>query len=233
MFLKRARFIAPAMLSALLVAACGGGAGFSRQIAQPETVVEQALADLDILQLPHTKAKLRAGGGGAGGGALPEIRAERTEDGLNWFVMSGGKAVLVMTASLEPGADGASTTVSTYVKAGEASDAPDVAPLFRSISEMGALFAVAVERELGDYIPRSERTLLSLQERPYGSSAEMAQAIGGRMNEVGQIASQLPALEARARQEAALARQMEGAESHAGASAPSFEPGKPMVDVSR
>jgi hypothetical protein len=143
---------------------------FDRDIAQPPAVVTAALESVDVVNQPHAQKALRE----AREKRVPEILVQRDSDGLSWFVMSGGKSVLRMKAELRPSADGASTHVSTEVEAGEVEAGPDVPPLFASRSEVEPLFAIAVERALGDYIPRSERSLASLQELPgrYMTEAE-------------------------------------------------------------
>jgi hypothetical protein len=162
---KRASLAVLAAAGAMLAAGCGGGDNFVRDINQPVAVVAAAIEDLDVRRLPHTRAEVGKDA------HLPEIRALRTADGFTWSVMSGEEAVLVMSATLEPINGGAATRVKGRVAKGEASQAEAVLPLFRDPAAMGRLFAVGLERELGDYIPRSERSLFSLAERPYGSAA--------------------------------------------------------------
>jgi hypothetical protein len=135
---------------------------FDRDIPQPPAVVAAALETVDVVNQPHAQKALRE----VREKRVPEILAQRDPDGLSWFVMSGGKSVLRMKAELRPSADGASTHVTTRVESGEVEAGPDVPPLFASRSEVEPLFAIAVERALGDYIPRSERSLASLQELP-------------------------------------------------------------------
>lgn len=154
----------PLTLAVMFIGASATDSEFSRDIAQPPAVVAAALETADIVDQPHTQAKLDE----ADRGRAPQILVQRDPDGLSWFVMSGGRSVLRMKAELKPSADGASTHVSTQVEQGEIESGPDVPKLFASPSEMEPLFAVAVERALGDYIPRSERSLYSLQERPWG-----------------------------------------------------------------
>jgi hypothetical protein len=134
---------------------------FAREIGQPPQAVASALYNVDMVRQPQTHARLSA----ADRRRLPDIRLQRNADGFTWFVMGEGRTVLAMTARLEPVDGGARTYVETEVAAGEAPDAPGVPDLFRSPGEMAPLFAVAVERALGDYIPRSERSPYSLQER--------------------------------------------------------------------
>lgn len=160
----------PVTVSVMLIGAMRIDDEFSRDIAQPPEVVAAALQNVDVVNQPHAQKALRE----VGEKRVPYILAQRDADGFSWFVMSGEKSVLRMKAELKPSADGASTHVSTEVEAGEVEGGPDVPPLFASRSEVEPLFAIAVERALGDYIPRSERSLASLQELPsrYKTEAE-------------------------------------------------------------
>jgi hypothetical protein len=156
--------VGPLTIAIMLIAAGRTDSQFSRDIAQPPAVVAAALESLDVVHQPHTQAKLPD----ADLGRTPEIVAQREADGISWFVMSGGKSVLRMKAVLTPASGGSATHVATSVEQGQIDGAPDVPKLFSSPSEMAPLFAVAVERALGDYIPSSERSLYSVQERPWG-----------------------------------------------------------------
>lgn len=146
-----------------LIAAARVDNDFSHDIGQPTEVVVQALQAADIVGQPHTQAKLSE----ADRERPPQLTVQREADGISWFVMSGGKSVLKMKAQLTP-ASGGGTHVRTSVEQGELREAPDVPKLFTSPSDMAPLFAVAVERALGEYIPKSERSLYSQQERPWG-----------------------------------------------------------------
>ncbi|HEX8261635.1 MAG TPA: hypothetical protein VF547_02050 [Allosphingosinicella sp.] len=161
----------PITISLILIGAMRIDGEFSRDIPQPPAVVAAALETVDVVDQPHAQKALRE----AGEKRVPQILAQRDPDGFSWFVMSRGKSVLRMKAQLVPSADGASTHVSTEVEPGEVEAGPDVPPLFASRSEVEPLFAIAVERALGDYIPRSERSLASLQELParYKTQEEM------------------------------------------------------------
>jgi hypothetical protein len=155
--------VGPLTVAIKLIAAARTDSSFSRDIAQSPTVVGDALETLDVVGQPHTQAKL----GEADRDRRPQIVAQRDTQGMTWSVMSGGKAVLKMRAALTPTANGG-THVSTSVERGDGEAGPDVPALFASTSDMAPLFAVAVERALKDYIPSSERSLYSVQERPWG-----------------------------------------------------------------
>lgn len=166
----------PVTIALVLIGGTAVDSDFSSEIGQPPAVVAAALEQVDLVGQPHTQAKLPK----ADRGRAPQIVVQRDPDGLSWFVMSGEKSVLRMKAELKPSPDGAKTRVSTWIEAGEVSEAPDAPKLFSSRSEMAPLFAVAVERALGDYIPRSERSLYSLQERPWGYEEPKQAAVEGQ-----------------------------------------------------
>jgi hypothetical protein len=167
---------APMTLAVVLIGASGVDDEFSREIGQPPQVVAQALQAVDVVSQPHTQAKLSA----ANRARPPRIVVQREPDGMSWFVMSGEQSLLRMKAELTPSAGGASTHVSTRVEQGQIDEAPNVPTLFSSPSRMAPLFAVAVERALGDYIPSSERSLYSVQERPWGYVEPSEAASGSR-----------------------------------------------------
>ena len=165
----------PVTIALILIGGTAVDDDFSRDIAQPPAVVAAALETVDVVGQPHTQAKLPR----AERGQAPQILVQRDPDGLSWFVMSGEKSVLRMKAELRPSPDGTRTHVSTRVEEGEVSEASGAPKLFSSRSEMAPLFAVAVERALGDYIPSKERSLYSVQERPWGYEPPESAAVEG------------------------------------------------------
>ena len=201
MALRVLGFFVPFLIVAtILVSELGGGSKdvFSHEIDQPVAVVAVAVQNADIAGQPHTIAKL----------SLPEreripvIVSQRDPDGVSWFVMSGDKSVLHMKATLAAQGEGA-THVKTSVEQGQLSADAGIPTLFSNPKLMAPLFAVAVERALGDFIPGSERTLYSMQERPHGFSRR------------SENASEMARL--RSRPEPGV----------------SFAPGKPMVHTGR
>jgi len=224
---KRLSLAVLAAAGAMLAAGCGEGDSFVKDINQPVAVVASAIQDLDVRRLPHTTAEVGKDA------RLPEIRALRTADGFTWSVMSGGQAALVMTATLEPINGGAATRVTGRVAKGEASQAEAILPLFRDPDAMGRLFSVALERELGDYIPRSERSLLSLAERPYGAAAgTRGAALAEGMATVAAVRRGGGGIgEGPGDFGPAMSRM--GEERTGGDANVSFAPGQPMVDAKR
>lgn len=131
----------------LLLAACNSFSGYSRVIDRPIDQVREALADLDISAQPGAPGTDAS----RSGGVVPVFRLETAEKAMTWFVMSGDKVAVTMTAMLEPINDGKSTRVTTKVERG---DAPDdfISPAFRSVGLTLGLFSTAVEDELNDLV---------------------------------------------------------------------------------
>lgn len=158
-------FVPFLVVATVLVSELGGGSKdvFSHRIEQPVAVVAAAVQAADITGQPHTIAKLSL----AERERIPVVVSQRDPDGISWFVMSGEKSVLHMKATLAPKGDGA-THVQTSVEQGQLSGDAGIPLVFSNPALMAPLFAVAVERSLADFIPGSERTLYSTQERPHG-----------------------------------------------------------------
>lgn len=139
------------------------GNGYSRVVDRPEAQVVAALEDLDITAQPGNPGTDPS----RSGGVLPDIRLEKARDRMTWWVMSGNKVAVRMTATLTPIDGGARTKVTTSVERG---DAPDdfVSPAFRSTGVTSGLFSMAVEGELNKLIapPRaSEEFCRELMEK--------------------------------------------------------------------
>ncbi|THD35922.1 MAG: hypothetical protein E7773_08205 [Sphingomonas sp.] len=127
----------------LVLALTGCGNGYSHIVDKPQADVVAALEDLDITQQPGNPGTDPS----ASGGVKPEIRLEKAADHMTWWVMSGDKVAITMTANFEPLDGGARTRVTTSVVRG---DAPDerVSPAFQSTGIASGLFSVAVDEEL-------------------------------------------------------------------------------------
>jgi hypothetical protein len=134
-----------ALAGALLLAGCDIFGGYSRTVERPIAEVREALADLDISAQPGAPGTDPS----RSGGVKPVFRLETTDTAMTWYVMSGDKVAIMMTALLEPVNDGKATRVTTKVVRG---DAPDdfVSPAFRSTGLALGLFSAAVEDELNE-----------------------------------------------------------------------------------
>lgn len=243
MFLKTIGLATPVVLGGLYVSGSFGG-NYSREVDRPPAEVMAALADLDIREQPGAPGTDPS----RAGGVMPLFRQERTADTMTWWVMSGDKVAVRMTAALEPIDDGRATRVTAQVERG---DAPDdfVSPAFRSEGLTMGLFGMALEAELDELShaagdPAKCRELMARFESGALASAG-DRPREGVVNAMGATATtivKLHAFEGELRrngcetsQSASLFRQPT---SRMGAAPPrregniSFEPGKPMVDLS-
>ena len=123
------------------------GGAYSRTVDRPVHEVKEALSDLDISAAPGAPGTDPS----RSGGVASVFRLETTETAMIWYVMSGDKIAVTMTAMLEPVDGGKSTRVTTKVARGNAPD-DFVAPAFRSVGVTLGLFSVAVEDELNELV---------------------------------------------------------------------------------
>jgi len=228
---------------------------FSRDVARPQAEVMSALADLDIRKqpgAPGTDASLS-------GGVPSLFKLERGSNSMTWLVMSGDQVAMRMIASFEPINDGKGTRVVTSVGRG---DAPDdiVSPAFRSEAVTLGLFSVAVDDELTrltrKHAPstvdcvRLYNTLIKSHAPASASSrpTELKQAVAG----VAKTTLMLTAVDGELRRngcdnhfnsgrsglvepDAATAEYLANPDGYRSSTQPevSFEPGKPMIDLSK
>jgi hypothetical protein len=243
MFIKAFGIVLPVAVGGLYVSGALSGSAYSREVERPPASVMAALEDLDITRQPGAPGTDPS----ASGGVMPLIRIERGPDRLTWVVMSGDRVATRMTAIVEPTDGGRHSHVTAQVERG---DAPDdfVSPAFRSKGITMGLFGMAVEGELNKLVsppvdPSKCREAVARMEQngiiaPQDRPANLTQAMGN-------TAKTIVALNA---QEAELRRngcdtsgtgKFETPVSAMGEAPPppaagvSFEPGKPMVDVSR
>lgn len=233
--------------------AFGSGGGYARTVGKPQAEVMAALESLDVTAQPGAPGSTAD----AAGGVQPMFRLEKAADHMTWYVMSGDKVATAMTATFAPTDGGKATRVVASVERG---DAPDdlVSPAFRSADLTMGLFGMALEGELDaltapppvdpakcDEI-RNE-IMLGNMAAIGGRPDNLQQAVGGTAKTVMRIAATAQQLRAAGcatdgnQGEFKPVSTMMGsggdARSDAGSSAPvdgvSFEPGKPMIDVSR
>ncbi|MDB5678779.1 MAG: hypothetical protein JWM94_1781 [Sphingomonas bacterium] len=131
------------VMGLLAMALAGCGNGYSHVVDKPQSEVVAALEDLDITAQPGNPGTDPK----ASGGTLPDIRLEKAADHMTWWVMSGDKVAISMTANFEPLDGGKRTRVTTSVARGDAPD-DSVSPAFRSVGITSGLFSLAVEGEL-------------------------------------------------------------------------------------
>lgn len=132
----------PLLLGAAYVSGVFGGGAYSRVVAKPQAEVMAGLADLDITSAPGEPGTDPS----RAGGIRPVIHLTQAADRMTWTVMSGQQIATQMTAILEP-LDGGRTKVSAVVERGDAPD-DFTSPAFRSEALTMALFAMVLEDEL-------------------------------------------------------------------------------------
>lgn len=229
-----------------------GGGGYSREVGRPPAEVMEALAGLDITAQPGSPGSDAS----RSGGVQPVFRLERGEDRMIWTVMSGDEVAIRMIAVVEPTREGRHSRVTAEVERG---DAPDdfVSPAFRSEGITMGLFGMALEAELNRLtaLPLADQAVCDalmaefeagnmaagFAERP----ADLPQAVGN----TAKIAIRLHAMEAELRRHGCPTErtrdfgEISDEMSKGGQGNPpppvdvpvegvSFEPGKPMIDVS-
>ncbi|HEV7660222.1 MAG TPA: hypothetical protein VGO55_10285 [Allosphingosinicella sp.] len=234
-------FLAPVALGGWYVTnGSGGGGGFSQEVDKtPQQVIAQ-ISDLDIRRQPGAPGLNPA----ASGGAPSSFRTERTAEGITFVVMSGNQVATRMIARLEPLDGGRRTRVTAEVVRG---DAPDelIPPAFRSTGTTLGLFSAALRDELGTANSPPRRSLeecrqLEIQlldsNPPTDSGLEAMRAIHRMSRELqSQGCNPGEAVRLNGPTQAPSAR-MGAAPPHAARGvppppSPSFEPGRPMVDV--
>lgn len=232
-----------AVAGSLLLAGCDflGFAGYSRTVAASPDEVRRALLDLDIRDAPGEPASdpFRSGG------VEPMFALTEQGDDMIWTVTSGKDVAVRMIAHLEPIDGGTKTRVTTSVERG---NAPDdlVAPAFRSVGVTASLFGVVIEDQLDDLTRPaglSEQECRELgQELLEGSAPPMSEQSG--FAGVARTTLKLNAIEGKLKAagcDTGFKKFGEPSNELSETAAPpprttsgvTFEPGKPMIDVSR
>lgn len=232
------------------------GGGYSRTVDSPPSAVAAGLADLDIRDQPGSPGTDPS----RSGGLLPTFTVETTPDSVTWLVMAGDKVATRMIAHLEPVEGGKRTKVTAEVVRG---DAPDdhVSPAFRSTGITMGLFAAALEDELDELVfkigawgPHCDAIMAKFEQRNMANTDQhnpqsLGQAFAGTSKAVMSIAAMDKELKMAGCPQnanggsagpdgfASVSNEMgEGGGSRSSAprgAEPSFEPGKPMIDVNR
>ena len=152
-------FCGAAIPAAYLMGSFGSG-GIDRVVGASPAQVRLALQDLDIRDAPGEPATDPT----RSGNVEPTFKLTEDGDDMIWTVMSGEDVAVRMIAHLEPVEDGTKTRVTASVERGNAPD-DFVAPAFRSKGLTLGLFSVVLEDELDDLV------------RPAGATAESCQRI--------------------------------------------------------
>lgn len=233
------------------------GGGYSRTVDRPPSAVAAALTDLDIREQPGSPGTDAS----ASGGMLPTFTVQSTPDSVTWLVMAGDKVATRMIAHLTPVDGGQRTKVVAEVVRGNAPD-DHVSPAFRSTGVTMGLFALALEDELDELVfkiaawgPHCDAVMEKFHLSNVGNfAAREPQSLGQAFAQTSKTAMSLAAMDkelkiagcpqnsngvengdrgwATARDE--LSESGGPPQSNAPRIAePTFEPGKPMIDVNR
>jgi hypothetical protein len=245
MTLKAFVLAAPLALAGLWASGALGSSTYSRDVDRPPAQVLAALEDLDVRRQPGSPGT----DPNASGGVTPLFQTERGADRISFFVMSGGKVATRMTALVEPLDGGARSRVTAIVERG---DAPDdfVSPAFRSEGITLGLFTMAIEGELNELVSPVRKSRAECQQLEEQLLLANSGGLGGRPENLqqglgngAQTIMRLHAVEAELRRqgcdtsgggsnfEPVSDRMSEGGSG--GPAGVNFEPGQPMVDVSR
>lgn len=125
----------------------GAGGGIDRVVGASPDEVRSALMDLDIRNAPGEPGTNPS----RSGGVQPLVTLTQQGNDMVWTVMSGKDVAIKMVAHLEPVDGGKRTRVTAEVARG---DAPDdfVSPAFRSEGLTLGLFSAVLEDELDDLV---------------------------------------------------------------------------------
>ena len=229
------------------------GGAYSREVGRPPAEVMDALADLDITAQPGSPGTDPS----RSGGVQPVFRLERASDRMIWTVMSGDEVAIRMIAVVEPTREGKHSRVTAEVERG---DAPDdfVSPAFRSEGITMGLFGMALEAELNRLTapPLADQAVCDALMADFEAGniaagfAERPEDLPEAVGNTARIAIRLHAMEAELRRNGCPTErtrdfgEISDEMSKGGMGSPppvgdipvegvSFEPGKPMIDVSQ
>ena len=243
--LKAIGFAAPLLAGAYFFA--GSFGLYSRSVDRPVAEVMASLDDLDITEQPGAPGSDAS----RSGGIQPLFRLEPGPNSMTWVVMSGEQVATRMTARFEPIDGGRRTKVSAEVDRGSAPD-DFVSPAFRSEGLTMALFAMALEAELDELtLPagdpqKCDQLLADFAARNMASiDMQRQDSLKDAVGDTATIIMRLNAMEAELRRNGCstksagefreISNEMGSGSASPRARQPnvSFEPGKPMVDVTR
>lgn len=224
------------------------GGSYTRVVGASPDEVRSALMDLDIREAPGEPATdpMRSGG------VAPTFLLSQEGDDMVWTIMSRDDVAVRLIAHLEPVDGGTKTRVTASVERGNAPD-DFVAPAFRSAGVTLGLFGMVLDGELDELVAPAKADEATCQkimdEFEAGNWADadlqsrdnMSDAFG----DTAKIAMKLGALESRLKAAGCpvngggkfrdvKSEMSDSSSSGSGSSGEvQFEPGKPMIDVSK
>lgn len=221
---------------------------YSRVVGASPDAVRSALADLDIREAPGEPATdpMRSGG------VAPTFLLSQQGDDMVWTVMSRDDVAVRLIAHLEPVDGGTRTKVTASVERGNAPD-DFVAPAFRSKGVTLGLFGMVLDSELDELVappPADEATCQKIMDEfAMGNAADpdiqSRDSMSDAFGDTAKIAMKLGALESRLKAAGCpvnnsgkfreVSSEMSDSSSSGSNSngAVRFEPGKPMIDLSK
>ena len=236
-----------AVIGAYFAGAFSGS--YSRVVGATPDEVRTALLDLDIREAPGEPASDPT----RSGGVAPTFLLSQQGNDMVWTVMSGADVAVRMTAHLEPVDGGKRTKVTASVERGNAPD-DFVAPAFRSAGLTLGLFGIVLDSELDELVapPAADSATCQqiMDEFAMGNLADAdlqtRDSLSDAFGDTAKTAMKLGHLESRLKaagcptnsagedfrpvsNEMAMGRS--GGDPSQGNI--QFEPGKPMIDVSK
>jgi hypothetical protein len=224
------------------------GGSYSRVVGASPDEVRSALMDLDIREAPGEPATdpMRSGG------VEPTFLLSQQGDDMVWTVMSRDDVAVRMIAHLEPIDGGKRTKVTASIERGNAPD-DFVAPAFRSKSVALGLFGMVLDSELDELVAPAAADSATCQKiMDQFEAGNMADAdlhsrdnMSDAFGDTAKIAMKLAALESKLKAAGCPVngggpfREVKSEMSDSSSSSSSsndevrFEPGKPMIDVSK
>jgi hypothetical protein len=236
-----------AVIGAYFAGAFSGS--YSRVVGASPAEVRSALLDLDIREAPGEPASdpLRSGG------VAPIFLLTQQGDDMVWTVMSRNDVAVRLIAHLEPVDGGKRTKVTASVERGNAPD-DFVAPAFRSAGITLGLFGIVLDSELDELVapPAADPATCQQIMDDFAASnfadadLQTRDSLSDAFGDTAKTAMKLGQLESRLKSAGCPTNSAGGdfrpvsnemKMSDGGGSAPQgdvqFEPGKPMIDVSK
>ena len=233
-------------IGAYLMGAFSGS--YSRVVGASPDEVRSALMDLDIREAPGEPATDPT----RSGGIEPTFLLSQQGDDMVWTVMSRDDVAVRMIAHLQPVDGGRRTKVTASIERGNAPD-DFVAPAFRSSSVTLGLFGMVLDSELDELVapaaadPATCQKIMDEFEAGNIADADLHSRdnLSDAFGDTAKIAMKLGALESKLKAAGCpvnnggpfrpISSEMsDSSSSDSGSSGEvRFDPGKPMIDVSR
>ena len=194
--------------------------GISETVPEPVDTVAAAISDLHLNEF------------GVDTSSGMSFSGRRTADAYTWTLFWGGKPVANMIAKLEQREDGKATHVSSEVMHLPAAKDPGMPGGVKDLATLRTIFDAALEEELNSLRPEGER--LPAEEATKLRRGKMVTATAVHtLTHQKEIMSDLDKMADEWKERDAESARQAAAGDVSTDSGVTFEPGKPMVDVSR